>query len=122
MECRACKGAINAVLNPKRTSQQLHESAVRRRIADLLLETEEQPIDIADLSGADLSLLTRQTPVANTNVDVNKGVTRYLQVREQSNLNKRIQEIKKIIRFYGLEGHLTDENRRLLGLPDQPDV
>ena len=29
MECRSCKGAINAVLNPKRTTQQHHESASR---------------------------------------------------------------------------------------------
>ncbi|MGB0931543.1 MAG: hypothetical protein ACPGVB_12240 [Chitinophagales bacterium] len=42
MECRSCKGAINAVLNPKRTKQQLHESAVRRRIADLFLEGQNQ--------------------------------------------------------------------------------
>ena len=49
MECRSCKGAINAVLNPKRTKEQLHESAVRRRIADLLLEGENETINIADL-------------------------------------------------------------------------
>jgi len=49
MECRSCKGAINAILNPKRTKQQLHESSVRRRIADLFLETENQKIDLQDL-------------------------------------------------------------------------
>ncbi len=49
MECRACKGAINAVLNPKRTAQQLHEGSALRRAADLLLEGENQHIDIADL-------------------------------------------------------------------------
>ena len=49
MECRSCKGAINAILNPKRTKQQLHESSVRRRIADLFLEGENETIDIQDL-------------------------------------------------------------------------
>lgn len=49
MECRSCKGAINAVLNPLRTPEQHHESAVRRRIADLLLEGENETIDIEDL-------------------------------------------------------------------------
>lgn len=192
MECRACKGAINAVLNPKRTQQQLHESSVRRRVADLLLETENEYIDIDDLferfggrcfktrqmldkeqrdtwaidhilpskwlyplskanaallsrsaneakrdkwpsqfytntelielarlTGADLTLLTSPTPVANQNIDINRGVERYLQVREQSNLAKRIHEIKKIIRFYALEGQLTEANRQLLGIPEQ---
>lgn len=49
MECRSCKGAINAYLNPKRTKQQLYESNIRRRVADLLLENENEKIDIDDL-------------------------------------------------------------------------
>lgn len=195
MECRACKGAINAVLNPKRTQQQLHEASVRRRIADLLLETENQPIDIDDLferfggrcfktkqvldknqrdtwaidhilpskwlypltktnaallssgannskglkwpsefysnselvelarlTGADLTLLTSPVPVVNHRVDVNRAVERYLQVREQSNLAKRVKELKKIIRFYALENQLTDANRNLLGIAVHGDM
>ncbi len=49
MECRGCKGAINAILNPKRTDQQLFESSVRRRIGDMLLEGENQNISIKEL-------------------------------------------------------------------------
>lgn len=49
MECRACKGAINAVLNPKRTKQQLFESASRRRVAELLIKDENKPIDLREL-------------------------------------------------------------------------
>ena len=45
MECRACKAVINAKLNPKRTKRQLHEASVRRRVADLLLEGENETID-----------------------------------------------------------------------------
>jgi CRISPR/Cas system Type II protein with McrA/HNH and RuvC-like nuclease domain len=49
MECRSCKAVINADLNPKRTQEQLHESSVRRRVADLLLAGENQRIDHAAL-------------------------------------------------------------------------
>ncbi len=49
MECRSCKSVINADLNPKRTKEQLHESSVRRRIADLLLEGENERIDFKEL-------------------------------------------------------------------------
>jgi hypothetical protein len=40
---------INTKLNPKRTKQQLHESAARRRIADLLVMGVSQSIDLAAL-------------------------------------------------------------------------
>jgi len=49
LECRACKGAINAGLNPKRTKEQLHEGSFRRRIADMLLKGENQRIDLKAL-------------------------------------------------------------------------
>lgn len=189
MECRSCKGGINAVLNPLRTKQQLHESSVRRRIADLLVEGENEFIDIEDLfkrfggkcfktgvvldindrrsweidhtlpskylyplkisnatllskvangnkkgqwpseyytngelislakiTGADLQILSSDKPIVNTNIDVNKCVGRYLRVREDSHLPKRIDELKKIIADYKLEGELTKENKQLLGL------
>ncbi len=189
MECRSCKGAINAVLNPKRTKEQLHESAVRRRIADLFLEGENETIDQQDLfdrfdsrcfktkekldiadrkswtidhilpskylypltkenaallskganenkrakwpskfytnnelidlariTGASIDLISRKTPLMNHNIDVNRGVERYLQVREESDLPKRIKEIKKILKVYDLEDLLSDSNKKLLGL------
>lgn len=188
MECRSCKGAINAVLNPKRSKEQLHESAVRRRIADLFLEDINQPIDfqnlferfdhrcfktkvpldinkrdtwaidhilpskylypltinnaallsrsanenkrdkwpskfydnneliqLAKITGANLELISRKTPLINRNIDVNKGVERYLQVREKSDLPKRIKEIKKILLVYELVPNLSMENKKLLG-------
>ena len=188
MECRSCKGAINAVLNPKRTKQQLHESSVRRRIADLFVESENEFVDIEDLfkrfdskcfktgkpldinqretwaidhilpsrylyplnkenaallsteannlkrdrwpskfytnnqlielakiTGANLELISSPEPIINHNIDVKKGVSKYLQVREKSDLPKRIQEIKKILEVYQLTDNLTDENKTLLG-------
>jgi CRISPR/Cas system Type II protein with McrA/HNH and RuvC-like nuclease domain len=188
MECRSCKGAINAVLNPKRTKEQLHESAVRRRIADLFLEEENESIDFQDLfdrfdsrcfktkepldinqretwaidhilpskylyplkrenaallsrnanenkrdkwpskfytnselielariSGANIDLISNKLPIMNHNIDVNRGVERYLQVREKSDLPKRIKEIKKILLVYELVDNLSLENKKLLG-------
>jgi len=188
MECRSCKGAINAVLNPKRTKEQLHESAVRRRIADLFLEDENESInfedlferfdnrcfktkvpldinnretwsidhilpsrylyplkkensallsknanenkrdqwpsrfysnneliDLARITGANIDLISNPIPIMNHQIDVNKGVERYLQVREHSDLPKRIKEIKKILMVYDLVPFLSDENKKLLG-------
>jgi hypothetical protein len=188
MECRSCKGAINSILNPKRSKEQLHESAVRRRIADLFLEGENEPIDfqelfnrfrgqcfktkepldidkrdtwavdhilpskylyplkmenaallsknanenkrdkwpskfytnnelidLARITGANIDLISSRLPVMNHNIDVNRGVDRYLQVREKSDLPKRIKEIKKILQVYELVENLSDANKKLLG-------
>ncbi|RZJ71835.1 MAG: hypothetical protein EOO49_08450 [Flavobacterium sp.] len=188
MECRSCKGAINAVLNPKRSKEQLHESSVRRRIADLFIEDENEQInfqelfdrfggrcfktkepldiskretwsidhilpskylyplkkenaallskganenkrdkwpsryytngeliDLAKIVGANIDLMSSKLPIMNHNIDVNKGVDRYLQVREKSDLPKRIKEIKKIILIYDLVDKLSIENKKLLG-------
>jgi hypothetical protein len=188
MECRSCKGAINAYLNPKRTKQQLYESNIKRRVGDLLLEGENATIDIdelfrrfngrcfktgikliksnrkswaidhilpsswlyplikenaallskeannnkrnswpshfytnnelinlARLTGADLALLSRKDPIVNPNINVDKCVTRYLQVREGSNLAKRVRELKKLLKDYNLIDKLSAENRKLLG-------
>lgn len=49
MECRSCKSVINAKLNPKRTKEQLHESSVKRRVADLFLEGENERLDFKEL-------------------------------------------------------------------------
>lgn len=188
MECRGCKGAINAILNPKRTNQQLFESSVRRRIADMLLADEDEAISINDLfdrfghkcfktkkrlnmddrtswaidhilpskylypltvsnaallskeandnkrdrwpsefytnneliklaqiTGADLNLLSSKTPIINTNIDVNACVTRTLSVREKSNLKKRLSELKKMLISYDLIDNLSQDNLKLLG-------
>jgi hypothetical protein len=189
MECRSCKGAINAVLNPKRTKEQLHESALRRRVADLLLEGENERLSfaqlfdrfghrcfktgaaldvnargtwaidhilpsrylypltkinacllsreanqnkkarwpaefftnaelirLAKLTGADLSLLASPTPIVNKNIDVNRCVTRFLSVRQNTRLHKRVDELKAMLREYNLLAKLSPENRALLGL------
>jgi len=188
MECRSCKGAINAYLNPKRTKQQLYESNIKRRVGDLLTESENQAINVNDLfrrfkgkcfktgiklnkqdrdsweidhilpssylypltrknaallsrqannnkrnkwpshfytnselirlarlTGADLSLLASKEPIVNQNIDVDKCVSRYLQVREFSNLDKRIMELKKLLKDYKVIDKLSEANKKLLG-------
>jgi len=188
MECRACKAVINAKLNPKRSKQQLHEASVRRRIADLLVEGENENINekdlfkrfngkcfktgkkldiakrstwaidhilpskylypltkanaallsreanenkrdqwpsqfytnselkrLASVTGADLSLLSSPKPIINPNIDVDACVDRYLQVREQSNLHKRIMQLKQLLGNYDLVNQLSEKNRKLLG-------
>jgi hypothetical protein len=189
MECRSCKGAINAILNPKRTKEQLHEGAVRRRAADLLLEGQNQRIVFEDLfrrfgsrcfksgqgldirdrscwrvdhilpsrylypltprnaallskeaneskrdqwpsqfytnselkrlakiTGADLALLSSPTPVLNPHIDVNACVERALQVRERSDLHKRILKLRQFLLRVGLADRITNQNRKILGL------
>lgn len=49
MECRGCKGAINAKLNPRRTKEQLHEGSARRRAGDLLLEGQHERLNHNEL-------------------------------------------------------------------------
>ena len=49
MECKSCKAAINATLNPKRTTEQLRESSLRRRMGDLFNPLEPEKIDREDL-------------------------------------------------------------------------
>lgn len=188
MECRSCKGAINAVLNPRRTKQQLHEASAKRRVADLLLEGENNPLDLKELfgrfglkcfkcskpltfgkrgawavdhilpskflhpltrenaallcvdcnngkhdrwpslyysnnelidlsriTGADLSLLASAKPIVNTNIDVDACVSRYLKVREKSNLKKRLAELKKLLVDDDLVGKLSADHKKMLG-------
>lgn len=48
MECKACKSSINAALNPKRTTEQLREGSLRRRLGDLFAPTDTQ-INVEEL-------------------------------------------------------------------------
>ncbi|MCH5307912.1 MAG: hypothetical protein J1E37_07475 [Prevotella sp.] len=188
MECRACKGAINAVLNGKRTSEQLRESSLRRRIGDLftaqnskldvkalferfggkcfktnvpldinkpsewhidhilpskyfypltednacLLSREanenkkaqwpsqyynaEELVRLSKITGANLELLTNPEPIVNTNIDVNAALEKWTQVRNVSDINRRLAEFKKVIIENGLENLLTDKNKLVLGI------
>jgi hypothetical protein len=191
MECRACKGAINAVLNPERTSEQLREGSIRRRLADMFLVglnqkinvdalfkrfggkcfktgksldknatgtwhidhilpskylypltvenaallsseansnkrdiwpskfyTPQELVELAKITGADLQLLTSPEPIMNTNIDVNGGVDRYLNVRNSNDdMPKRISEIRKILETYDLVDKLDKKHRSILGYP-----
>lgn len=192
MECRACKAAINAVLNPQRTPEQLRESSIRRRIGDLIVSeykerlnvkdlferfggkcfktgkpldmaktgtwhidhilpskylyalnsrnaallsteanenkrdkwpsefyTSQELIELARITGADLALLSNPEPVQNpavTSENVNRAVDRYLTVRNNTDLPKRIEEIKKALQDYNLCDLLDKHHKQMLGL------
>jgi hypothetical protein len=189
MECKSCKAAINAVLNPLRTSQQLHEAGARRRAADLLLDgvnesvnidelfirfgakcfktgepldkndraswaidhilpsrwlyplttsnaallssrangaksdkwpsdfyNNEELIRLAQITGADLGLISNSTPILNQKVDVNACVDRLLTVRSGTDLTRRVGEIRKLLEDYDLLSQLSEDNKRLLGV------
>lgn len=188
MECRSCKAVINTTLNPKRTKEQLHESALRRRVADLLLmeETERlnfnelferfdgkcfksgKVLDINDrkswaidhilpsrwlypltsrnaallskeannnkrdkwpsefysndelkklaiITGANLELISRKTPVVNDQIDVNACVDRMLNVRTATDIGERLQELKGLLEDYELVKNLSVQNKKILG-------
>ena len=188
MECRSCKSVINAKLNPKRTKEQLHESSVKRRIADLLLKGENERINIkelferfgsrcfktgkplsianrrswaidhilpsrylyplrkdnaallsrdanenkrdrwpsqyytnnelkklAELTGANLAIISSKEPVINPNIDVNRCVSRMLNVRGATDLSRRIEDLKKLLQDNDLVDRLSVENKRMLG-------
>lgn len=189
MECRSCKSVINANLNPKRTKEQLHESAVKRRIADLLLEGENEKMNFEELfkrfdsrcfktgkvldindrkswaidhilpsrylypltkenaallsreanenkrdnwpshfytnnelkrlamiTGANLSLIASKKPIINPNIDVDKCVSRMLNVRGATDLSRRIDELKKLLSDYHLTNRLSSNNKKILGI------
>ena len=188
MECRSCKSVINAKLNPKRTKEQLHESSVKRRIADLLLKGENERIDFKELferfgnrcfktgkvlnidnrkswaidhmlpsrflyplrkdnaallsreanenkrdrwpsqfytnnelkklamiTGANLAIISSREPIINPNIDVNKCVSRMLNVRGATDLSRRIDDLKKLLQDNNLVDRLSTENKRMLG-------
>jgi CRISPR/Cas system Type II protein with McrA/HNH and RuvC-like nuclease domain len=78
--------------------------------------TNNELIELAKLTGADLKLLSSKKPIINSHIDVDACITRALSVREQSNLWKRIDELKKMLVSYGLADKLSDSNKKLLGL------
>ncbi|AXH13750.1 hypothetical protein CP985_04170 [Malaciobacter mytili LMG 24559] len=74
---------------------------------------------LAQITGANLELLTSTKPLTNTDVDVNLAMDKYLgQIREQSDFPKRIQEFKKIIEGFDLIDKLSLENKQILGLEE----
>jgi CRISPR/Cas system Type II protein with McrA/HNH and RuvC-like nuclease domain len=71
--------------------------------------TNNELIELAKITGADLTLLTNKHPIINPHIDVNKCVSRFLTVREKSNLNK-------LLVSYDLINKLSPENKKLLGI------
>lgn len=71
--------------------------------------------ELARITGADLTLISRSEPVVNSHVDVNRCVERYLSIRQHSDLNRRVLELKQVLGDYGLVDRLSRENKKILG-------
>lgn len=69
---------------------------------------------LASITGISLELISNQVPIINQDIDVNACVTRMLNVRNSTNMHKRIQELKKLLEDYSLVPQLSAENKRLL--------
>lgn len=70
---------------------------------------------LAEITGADLALLSSKTPVINENIDVDACVTRVLTVRSATDLSKRIKSLKKLLADYKLTSRLSAKNKKILG-------
>ena len=71
---------------------------------------------LAEITGGNLELWASPRARLNSEIDVDAAVRRALEVREHSNLHKRIVQLKQFLADYGLIGQLSTANKRLLGL------
>lgn len=77
--------------------------------------TNEELIKLAKIVGADLSLLSSKSPKVNLKIDVNKCVGRLLTTRSATDLSKRIEDIKTLLKDRNLVDQLSKKNKKLLG-------
>lgn len=78
--------------------------------------TPQQLVELSRITGADLEMLSSPTPIINHNIDVNKGVNRYLKVRNSNDaLPKRVAEIRKVLEAYDLVDRLDEQHKKMLG-------
>jgi len=61
-------------------------------------------------------MFSSKKPIVNSNIDVDACVTRFLNVREGSDLKKRLGELKKVLKSYNLVDKLSRKNKQILGL------
>ena len=61
-------------------------------------------------------MLLSEEPIINKNIDVNKAFERWTDVRDKSDLAKRLKELKKVIIDNNLVEFLSENNRKALGL------
>ena len=78
--------------------------------------TNSELIRLAKITGANLALLSSREPVMNERIDVNACVERTLQVREKSDLRKRIAQLRQFLIKLDLVGKISAKNKKLLGL------
>lgn len=73
-------------------------------------------MELSRITGADLEMLSSPVPIINHNIDVNKGVDRYLTVRNSNDaLPKRVADIRKVLEDYKLVDLLDEQHKKMLG-------
>ena len=72
-------------------------------------------VRLSEITGANLELLSSPTPILNPNIDVNAAVDRWFTIRNNVNLAKRIQQLKKVLIDNNLVEKLTELNKKRLG-------
>ena len=78
--------------------------------------TPQELVELSRITGADLEILSSPEPVLNHNIDVNKGVDKYLTVRNSNDaLPKRVAEIRKVLEAYDLVDRLDEQHKKMLG-------
>lgn len=70
---------------------------------------------LSKITGINLELISRKTPIANQDIDVDAFVDRVLNVRKSTDISKRIKELKKIIDENELSEQLSEHNKKILG-------
>ena len=78
--------------------------------------TPQKLVELSRITGANLKILSSPEPVLNHNINVNKGVDKYLNVRNSNDaLPKRVAEIRKVLEAYNLVDQLDDQHKKMLG-------
>lgn len=71
---------------------------------------------LAIITGANLSLISSKKPIVNPDIDVDTAVSRLLSVRGATDLSRRIEEIKQVLKTQGLTDRLSEQNKKMLGV------
>lgn len=72
-------------------------------------------VELAGITGQNIELLASETPIVNEDIDVDKAVSRMLNVRNSSDLSKRVSELRLLIESNSLEDRLSSANKQMLG-------
>ena len=70
---------------------------------------------LAQITGANLELISQKSPIVNGQIDVDACVGRMLTVRSATDITKRLKELKNLLEDYDLVQNLSEQNKKILG-------